>query len=172
MGMDVYGKNPTSEKGGYFRNNLWYWRPLWSYCLHKHGDLCDKVEGAQYNDGDGLDADDARTLGERLLADVADGTVAAYKADYDAALASLPLEDCDYCNKTGIRTDEVGVSMGWADKELSEADAIILGRTHGSCNACNGYGQRPSFFTQYPFEVANVQEFAEFLIDCGGFEIW
>jgi hypothetical protein len=31
MGMDVYGKAPTVEEGKYFRNNLWWWRPLWTY---------------------------------------------------------------------------------------------------------------------------------------------
>ena len=34
MGMDVFGKNPTDEKGAYFRNNVWFWHPLWDYCLH------------------------------------------------------------------------------------------------------------------------------------------
>jgi hypothetical protein len=28
MGMDVYGKEPKSDKGEYFRNNVWWWRPL------------------------------------------------------------------------------------------------------------------------------------------------
>ena len=32
MGMDVYGIAPTSERGEYFRNNVWWWRPLWDYC--------------------------------------------------------------------------------------------------------------------------------------------
>jgi hypothetical protein len=28
MGMDVYGRNPTSEAGKYFRANVWSWRPI------------------------------------------------------------------------------------------------------------------------------------------------
>ena len=28
MGMDVFGKNPTSEVGKYFRRNVWHWRRL------------------------------------------------------------------------------------------------------------------------------------------------
>ena len=42
MGMDVYGKNQTSEKGSYFRNNVWWWRPLWNYCEELHGDITHK----------------------------------------------------------------------------------------------------------------------------------
>jgi hypothetical protein len=40
MGMDVYGKDAVSEKGEYFRNNVWYWRPLWNYCIEVAPDLC------------------------------------------------------------------------------------------------------------------------------------
>ena len=72
---------------------------------------------------------------------------------------------------TGIRSDTVGVDNGMPTKELSETDAIILGRTHGDCNACHGHGKVQHFATNYPFAVDNVREFAEFLIECDGFEI-
>ena len=32
MGMDVYGRAPTSESGEYFRANVWSWHPIWNYC--------------------------------------------------------------------------------------------------------------------------------------------
>jgi hypothetical protein len=31
MGMDVYGKKPTTEEGKYFRNNIWFWGMLAEY---------------------------------------------------------------------------------------------------------------------------------------------
>jgi hypothetical protein len=31
MGMDLHGKNPTTEEGEYFRNNIWSWGPLADY---------------------------------------------------------------------------------------------------------------------------------------------
>ena len=35
MGMDVYGLEPRKEKGEYFRNNVWWWRPtLGLRCSH------------------------------------------------------------------------------------------------------------------------------------------
>lgn len=171
MGMDVYGHNPVSDKGRYFRNNVWWWHPLWDYCLNLHGDICGKVENGHFNDGDGLDADDAHLLGQRLLDDIERGTTAEYEFTYRQELAALPLVDCRWCNATGIRTDEVGVTNGMPTQELDEATAIILGRTHGTCNACGGHGHEPSWATNYPFDVANVREFAEFLLDCGGFAI-
>ena len=94
MGMDVYGVNPTSEKGSYFRNNVWWWHPLWEYCQDLHADLCDKVENGHLNDGDGLDADDARELGERLLRDIASGVTQTYEDEYRKAMSELPMKDC------------------------------------------------------------------------------
>ena len=172
MGMDVYGKNATSEKGGYFRNNVWWWRPLWDYCLELHGDICSKVEHGHSNDGDGLDAYDASLLGDRLLSDVATGVTAEYEKRYNQAIADLPRTDCDLCGATGIRTDKIGVEMGMPTKELAPEVAIVVGRTHGYCNACNGEGQTLPWSANYPFSVENVRQFGEFLVDSGGFAIY
>lgn len=39
-------------------------------------------------------------------------------------------------------------------------------------NGCDGKGTKRPADTWYPFEVENVKEFATFLQDCGGFEIY
>jgi len=172
MGMDVMGKNATSKKGEYFRNNVWWWRPLWNYCEELHGEIVSQVEYGHSNDGDGLDADDARMLGEALLADIESGVTAEYHEQYRKYLSELPMKDCEYCGATGIRTDAVGVEHGMPTQELEPEVAILVGRTHGYCNGCRGEGRVEHFLTNYDFSVDNVREFAEFLLDCGGFEIW
>ena len=40
------------------------------------------------------------------------------------------------------------------------------------CNVCEGTGKVKSFSAHYPFDVDNVEEFAKFCIESGGFEIW
>lgn len=171
MGMDVYGKNPLTDEGEYFRNNVWYWRPLWDYCLEMHGDIAGKVEYGHYNDGDGLDSDDALLLGERLLEDVRSGVARAYETRYNARIAAIPMETCRYCDGTGVRSDAVGVDMGMPTRELEADVASIVGRSHGWCNACRGYGKVESVEASYPFTVENVEEFGNFLVACGGFSI-
>lgn len=174
MGMDVYGKTPVSERGSYFRNNVWWWRPLWQYCYTQHPDIID-AKTAEYghsNSGAGLSASKARKLGEALLKDISDGVTEKYQEDYYSAIAAIPRETCGICNGKGIRTDQVGKDMKQDVKELDEALALVLGRTHGWCNGCNGEGMSYPFETHYPFEIHNVREFAEFLLDCGGFEIY
>jgi hypothetical protein len=173
MGMDVYGKEPQSKEGEYFRNNIWYWRPLWGYCCEVADDIIGKelADVGFSNNGHGLDSEGAVMLAERLFQEIESGKTAEWKKDYDAQLAALPMEPCKYCEETGIRTDKVGVTHGMSTRELSEDMAIILGRTHGTCNACNGVGKKPAFATSYPFEVENVLEFANFCKDSGGFQI-
>lgn len=174
MGMDVVGSNPTTTQGEYFRNNLWWWRPLWNYCYGVAPDIIDDelFDYGHYNDGAGLDAEGSVALGMRLLQEIQSGRTAEYEAEYRKALADLPMVDCEHCNATGIRTDAVGMEAGMHDKALEESVAIVVGRTHGWCNACDGVGKRRHFGTSYPFDKENVQEFANFLMGCGGFSIY
>jgi hypothetical protein len=170
MGMDVIGSNPASRTGEYFRANVWCWKPLWGYCDNNYK-VAKKVSHGYSNDGDGLNEDDSKELSELLFRDLANGTVAKYKIDYDLALAELPRQNCTYCEATGIRTDEVGVEHGMPTKQLEPEIAILTGRTIGWCNACGGEGTSPHWASNYPFHIELVQGFAKFLKDCGGFSI-
>jgi len=173
MGMDVFGKNPTTEEGKYFRNNVWWWRPLWEYCcVAGEGIISEEVaEDGHMNDGAGLDTDGAMALGVLLLEEIAAGRTAEYEARYNAHLATLPRKDCNLCEMTGIRTDEVGVKGGMPEQELSPENQILLGRTRGWCNGCDGVGTREAWGLSYPFDISNVREFAEFCKASGGFQI-
>jgi hypothetical protein len=172
MGMDVIGKNAKTERGEYFRRNVWGWRPLWDYALTMHGDITGKVEYGHSNDGDGLGADDAYRLGLALYDDLADGIAERYVAERNVELSNLPDEDCTYCGATGIRSDAVGVDMGMPTRELDQVTAAVVGRTHGWCNGCGGRGKNAHFETNYSLSVEDIREFAHFLVECGGFEIY
>jgi len=150
MGMDVYGDNPSNSKGEYFRNNVWFWHPLWDYCLDCHPDPAAKVEEGHSNSGDGLDAEDSLKLGNLLKKDLLSGKVKSYEDKYKKRIESLPLQECSHCQGTGIRNDAY---------------------VQGTCNSCDGKGQVKSFDSHYPFSESNVEEFAEFLVNCGGFKI-
>jgi len=174
MGMDVMGKDSTTERGSYFRNNVWWWRPLWDYCVHVGEDIIDDhlAEHGHYNDGEGLDADGATRLAEVLRKELENGNTAKWAQNQAEWRASLPREACNLCDCTGIRTDEVGVQHGMPEKELDPEVQILTGRTHGWCNACQGVGTTENWLSHYPFSEENVREFADFLAECGGFEIW
>lgn len=155
MGMDVSGKKPTSEAGEYFRNNVWWWRPLWIYCTEVAPDLTSKVKYGQTNDGDGLNASDSQELARRLREEIESGRTLWYEKKYKQENDRTPDEPCSICGGTGKRL---------------AAPEVGPGTEH--CNGCNGKGKIRPWSTEYPFSVDNVKEFAAFLEGCGGFEIW
>tara|TARA_R100000781_G_scaffold93395_2_gene58002 strand:- start:1365 stop:1955 length:591 start_codon:yes stop_codon:yes gene_type:complete len=195
MGMDVYGKNPKQnvdrskfstlhkyesmefrerwklldkdeklrqtywlEKddyeqqnpGFYFRNNCWWWRPLWDYCANIAPDLIsDELwDSGHHNDGAGLEANDAAKLGVILMTSVEDGTCERYHKAHIDKLEALPKETCQSCN---------GNNHGFSKKK--------------DCKRCEGSGEVDNFSKNYPFHPDNVERFANFCIQSGGFEI-
>ncbi|MGE5761853.1 MAG: hypothetical protein ACM37V_15995 [Gemmatimonadota bacterium] len=151
MGMDVYGKKPTAEVGRYFRNNVWYWHPLWDYVTEVSPDLAAKVEYAYSNTGDGLGARDSETLARILTAELDSGRTAEYESQYKATIAALPDDECWHCHGTGTWT-EVAVRTG--------------------CNVCAGTGKVRPWAAWKSFVADNVAEFRDFVAASGGFEIW
>ena len=127
MGMDVYGKRPRSEEGKYFRNNVWWWRPLANYARFVAPTICAKCKHWDTNDGDGLNDSNSRLLAGMLEAEVESGRCAAYEKEYEATRAAMPKETCEICHGTGARTDDIGKQHG-LDKP-------------GGCNGCGGEGK-------------------------------
>jgi hypothetical protein len=158
MGMDVYGEKPTSKVGEYFRNNVWWWRPLAEYIeftapeLHKK--VGDNGAGWEYNDGDGLNAKDSLALAKIFRVDLEKGKTLAYEEARKKKLANLPDQECSICEGTGKRAAPPKTGAG----------------TH-PCKACDKKGKIEHWARNYPFNTANVEEFTEFLENCGGFKI-
>ena len=154
MGMDVIGNNEDSEVGRYFRNNVWWWRPLWMYCEDTLPEVCDKVEHAHMNCGDGLDQVDSMKLGNALKKKIESGECALYARQRHEYIESLPLIECDLCEGTGGRQEPPTTGKGTYP-----------------CNACDSKGKVKQWDTHYPFSEENVQKFINFLLECGGFKI-
>ena len=148
--MDVSGKKPVSETGSYFRNNCWWWRPLWHYCCVVGDDLIDKDtrEGCSYNSGNGLNATKAAKLAVILKAKIADGHTKTWKKERDLHIESLPDENCGVCNNN---------NRGHSKKK--------------DCKSCDGKGTTESWDKSYPFNIQNVREFERFCEQSGGFSI-
>ena len=194
MGMDVYGNEPKNEKGEYFRNNVWWWHPLWEYCEAIAPDLTDLVESAHSNDGDGLDGEDAVLLGKALRKSLRDGTADKYIAERTAYLEALPISPCHHCQATGKRTWHKNPTATGSEPsalpayDYSLMDALTnesalptytkLDLAEGwveeitECNACGGSGGQQHTQRHYYIDKDNIRKFTTFLTNCGGFRIW
>ena len=111
-----------TNKGVYFRNNCWWWSPLWDFCYNvaRNSEYPSLITQETYfsghhNDGAGLNDEDAKLLGAFLLKAIEDGNADDYKDRHESQQ-----KDEDY---------------------------------------------------KYPFDVENVEAFAHFCIQSGGFEI-
>ena len=69
MGMDIWGRNPSSAAGKYFRANIWSWRPIHALCAELGRDLIDDetLTRIGVNVGAGLvDQESCTQLAERF----------------------------------------------------------------------------------------------------------
>ena len=98
---------------------------------------------------------DSIRLARLLQAEIDAGRCQEYATKREATLAALPSEECRICGGTGKR------------KAPPEPGP---GEHH--CNGCDGSGRERPWECNYGFSVENVQDFVDFLKDCGGFEIW
>ena len=152
-GFHIFGIAPAKERGKYFRNNVWYLRPLWEFI----GDTCsdiltqDELRAGQFNDGTAYSREKAERIAKRLKELLDSGFVADYEPEYRKTQEALPDEPCIICHGTGTRNDEV---------------------VKGTCNSCHGSGTMRPWSTSYPFATEHVEEFVSFLLASNGFEIW
>ncbi|MAH49909.1 hypothetical protein CMI37_29080, partial [Candidatus Pacearchaeota archaeon] len=116
-----WSKNPSSEEkeqysrdmeayekavpGDYFRNNVWWWRPLWTYVCEVCDDILteDEMGSGSYNDGTIIYKYKAIQIAKRLQTLIDDGKVKEYAEKYTNKLKALPLKECDLVIGDGIR---------------------------------------------------------------------
>ena len=172
MGFDLYGVSPKNKNGEYFRNNVWWWRPLWQYVSVECSDLLtDKdIEAGGYNDNHKIKARQAEKIADRLLGLCERGEPQAVQKSYE------------YKSKPQIKFNEM------CDKAAKHLYDNIVDKQDGKIT-CPGdmkehdpdnyerwsqlasMGKIQFIQTNYPFDANNVKEFAKFCKDSGGFTI-
>ena len=142
--------------GEYFRNNVWWWRPLWSFICCTCDDILteEEITAGDYNDGREISEEKADIIATRLQLSIDNGEAEEWGKERQAALDAQEDVECTTCNGTGNR------------QEPPETGAGDM-----KCNGCEGKGSKRPFDTNYPFDVGNVQEFARFAAQSGGFNI-
>ncbi|MFZ9715846.1 MAG: hypothetical protein ACO3CH_00115 [Ilumatobacteraceae bacterium] len=190
MGMDVVGANPKNQEGEYFRANVWSWHPIWDYCYGLVPEICSKVEHAHSNDGDGLNEDDARIVGEAVLISISNGSAKKFILEREAFMNAIPDTPCIHCYATGLRQWHKNTQTGklenkWKYNLMQEPVTVdeLEPRTarticeneieiEEKCNGCDGTGFKRPWATHYGFDLEHLEEFGKFLVASGGFNIW
>lgn len=214
MGFDLYGIKPESDipkpdepdfgndkegtkayfawqnntPGAYFRNNVWYWRPLWEFISDNCSDIISQkdVQRGTSNDAHRISKTKAKRIAARIRRLDKEGRLELKALQHTLHIKNLPQEECHLCYGTGTREG----MEGWQSREqwlhhhkslerIPEKDyeGVLLNVSWewanelNGCNSCKGSGKVDDFQSHYPFEVDNVREFGEFCDKSGGFEI-
>jgi hypothetical protein len=122
-----YNQYHIDNPGIYFRNNVWWWRPLWDFvCTSCEDILSDKdMLAGSYNDGQKISKTKAKKIANRLHDLLNTGIVDTFQSNHEKKIAEL--------------------------KKNADPDK--------------------TFFGSYPFAKENVEHFAEFCEESGGFII-
>jgi len=158
MGMDVYGREPKTETGKYFRANVWSWRPIHAL-----------IEIANLLNGERLVPDDVM-----LHMGFNDGAGLKTKQSCNAladAIERLLL------HPSIIR--EHGMEVLGRDGErfisFPRDDSTLLcdktGRLYSPEDMEAGEAKREDLRSAYQTSEEHVREFITFLRNCGGFEV-
>ena len=143
---DYYKSNP----GVYFRNNVWWWRPLWEFvCMHCDDFMTDEQKtGGSYNDGRLIDQETAAKIGTKLEILLKDGTVKRWEKH--------------------IKTRNEEIKKKYAEWE-GDKSKLDPGQLRLIERGEEMKAER--FSANYPFSQDNVENFAKFCLESGGFEI-
>ena len=196
MGFDIYGLDPnlTSQRptidwdkatekdkeayfkaldefedanpGYYFRNNVWWWRPLAELIHDKCGDLLteEQKEGLHNNSGTEFDDDTALAIARRLSNLIKDGYVSELEESIkaNAKIASKHNKKIEQ-KLQDLKKEVEKIRPG---ENLVPRDYPFPYNKHFE----EIYAQK-SWDDSYPFAKENVEEFINFARHSGGFQI-
>ena len=153
-----------SQKGTYFRNNVWWWRPLAHYVLEYTKVIDDgKKECWQYNDNCIIEHDEANQIAKQLRYLIKSGHTKKFANDWEVRRKKIEKQNDKVEKELEKHCQEVKKRLGkdLAPKDFPKADHDKWERIYRKRNHDGSY----------PFSVENVEEFAEFCENSGGFSI-
>ena len=166
MGFDLYSLgNHKTEKGEYFRNNVWWWRRLADFVCEQTGVIAETdKEHWQSNSGHEVDEQTAKQIAKQLKALIKDGTVskAIIEVEKEMEKAEKNNKFVDRCHEMLRAKVEKETGM----TNLAPAD--YRGDDHDTWDWIQS---KYSYGSSYPFTMENVQEFIEFCEQSNGFRI-
>ena len=123
---EQYHEWQNENCGTYFRNNVWWWRPLWHFVTGACENILTEkdIEHGSYNDGHKISKTKAGKIAKELFRLIETDQVKAYESMYKKEMDSLEQVDCDLCEATGKRQEPPKTGAG--DME---------------CNKCDGTGK-------------------------------
>ena len=166
MGFDLYslGKH-KSEKGEYFRNNVWHWRRLADFVCSQTGVIEEKdKEHWQFNNGHEVSGEVAKQIAQQLKHLIKDGTVskAIKETEEEEKVAEINNEQVRKLHK--MLQEKV-------ERETGKKNLAPIDYPKADHDTWDWIQKRYDYGSSYPFTMQNVEEFIQFCEDSNGFTI-
>ena len=158
----------NTNKGVYFRNNVWWWRRLADYIL-EHTKCVDEkdFEKWQHNDGHEVDEETAIQIANQLEYLIKTGHADQYKQEIEKEMQEAKVHNEKVEKMLSELRLEVAKAIGKDNVDnLAPAD-YPKPLNEKWWDIINQKDYRDS----YPFNINNVKEFIEFARNSGGFRI-
>jgi len=158
----------TENPGSYFRNNVWWWRPLWNFVCESCDDfLTDKDMGkGDSNSGYKISKTKAIKISKRLFEELANGNVDNLERQHTLRMAKAQAHNEE------VREELDRITKECKDKFPIHADKLV------PANYPEPYKTqwdetyaKEDWAASYPFNAENIKNFAEFCQQSGGFTI-
>jgi len=176
MGMDLVAKKPKNENYTDYRFNVWGWRPVWDYCI-QYG--CEKyikdrktpiisIETAQnghYNSGHLVSEEEAKKLAEMIKEHHLDGTLDKHHAGIQAGVEEAKLFNAELEKRLASLKKQ-------AEKEAGKSDLAPINYPETYKKRYDELVETRDWRSYYPFHRERMLDFAIFMEQSGGFEIW
>ena len=152
MGFDLAGQNKETGET-YFRQNVWGWRPIWSFVTKFCDDILDaeEIKRGNYNDFVKIDGAKSIMLATRLQALIDDGTVKECTDVYETNR-----------NKE-VKAEEILMKAldQWTKDQGASCGNDLKDENHELWNVMY-HKIKFNSDASYPMSVENIQEFADY----------
>lgn len=192
MGFDLHGLNPREAKlkrpeegapdnygeiwakdyeawqeqeGTYFRNNVWWWRPLADYVIEHTGCVDEKDKSSWHtNDGHRVSEAEANAIADQLEHLMKTGHTETFANDYEKERKELE----EYNEKLSVLEKSLREKV---ENETGKTNIAPIDYPEARKKEWDELQAKRKWGASYPFSIGNVKEFIKFCRYSGGFEI-
>ena len=151
MGMDIYGRRPSSIAGEYYRGQWDDWHRLADCICALAPAEAGGCKDWYSNDGDGLDAAESQALADKLDNYIINGTAGRYINEYNAK-SETPRKLCCLC--------AMDLFVFVQRTEGAEKLAMIGGGEQGACDECGAATKvKTSYNSRTSMHINDLREF-------------
>ena len=152
--------------GDYFRNNVWWWRPLASYVIKFTGCI-DESDHKYWSENGGHEVDDqtAKQIHNQLKVLIESGHTKKFEDDYEKERLKAEKHN----DKVEKELEKFCKSV---EKKLGKTNLAPADFPKADHDEWERIYRKRKWNASYPFSVENVKEFAEFCRFSGGFKIF